>query len=274
LIFNQPLFLQNEPGRAILQEYDMVVSSAYKSDVGRNPKRQNEDYIWIDEKAKVYIVTDGMGGQEAGEVASEMASTTAGELISQQLKTKKDSLSAEMIETLMIGALETANETINKAAETAQQKRKMGATIVMAVIFDENAYISHAGDARAYLIRGATIMQLTRDDSWSAELEAEGVITKEQAERHPFGHVVTKAIGQEGPLVPSFSEVPLTPGDWLLLCSDGLWNMVPDEEIIKVIRQAKGDLKQAVDNLVDAANEAGGKDNISIALIKVREAKA
>jgi protein phosphatase len=245
----------------------MATVSAYKSDIGRNPKRQNEDYIWVDEQAGLYIVADGMGGQEAGEVASELASNTVGDLISQPLKGKTDRLSREEIETLMIGAIETANETVAKAAKAADQKRKMGATIVVALLHRSKAYISHAGDARAYLIRGSTIMQLTKDDSWSEELAAEGLLPKEKVKDHVYSHIVTKAIGQGSLLAPSFTELALTPGDWLLLCSDGLWNMVSDEDILEIIQQAAGDSTRVVEDLVAAANEAGGKDNISIVVV-------
>lgn len=247
----------------------MAVALAHKSDIGRNPKRKNEDYIWINEAVGLYIVADGMGGQEAGEVASEMASITIGEQISQQLQASSAPLTAERVEPLLLKAIEAANAAVFKAAQAAEQRRKMGATIVVAILSGSNAFISHAGDARAYLIRGGTIMQLTRDDSWSAELEAEGVITKDQAEKHPFGHIVTKAIGQGGTLTPSFAELQLTPGDWLLLCSDGLWNMISDEQILALVKATNGDPAQAVEDLVAAANEAGGKDNISVVALKM-----
>jgi len=247
----------------------MAVTLAYKSDIGRNPKRKNEDYIWVNEAMGLYIVADGMGGQEAGEVASEMAATTIADYISRDLGALTDPPSAETIAQIMSSAIEVANEAVSKAAQAAEQRRKMGATIVVALLHNAKAYISHAGDARAYLVRGGTIMQLTRDDSWSAELEAEGVITRDQAENHPFGHIVTKAIGQGSDLAPSFAEFNLTPGDWLLLCSDGLWNMLSDEEILTIIKTADGQPEQAVEALVAAANEAGGKDNISVVALKM-----
>ena len=115
----------------------------------------------------------------------------------------------------MIGAIETANEAVSKAAESASQKRKMGATIVVALLYGTNAYISHAGDARAYLIRGATLMQITKDDSWSAELAAEGIIPQEKIQDHIYSNIVTKAIGQGSVLAPSFTEVPLTTGRFI-----------------------------------------------------------
>lgn len=247
----------------------MRILSAYKSDIGRNERRKNEDYVWVDEKTGLYIVADGMGGQEAGEIASELASNTIGDLVSTKLKDVSDPPTAESIEQLIKNAFEAANKIVSKAAQAADQRRKMGATIVVALLQPSNAYISHAGDARAYLIRGATIMQLTRDDSWIAELTAEGLVSKDEAKGHIYEHIVTKAIGQDAELQPSFQQVSLTPGDWLLLCSDGLWNMVEDEEILTNLQQVGDDPNRAVDDLVAAANEAGGKDNISIVAIKV-----
>lgn len=247
----------------------MNILSAYKSDIGRNKKRTNQDYVWVDEKIGLYIVADGMGGQEAGEIASELAANTIADLISGQIKDVAEPPNVETIQELMAGAIETANTTVATAAKAADQRRQMGATIVVALLQTTNAYISHAGDARAYLIRGATIMQLTRDDSWVAELTAEGLVSKEEAKDHIYGHIVTKAIGQETELLPSFAEVPLTSDDWLLLCSDGLWNMVEDEDILTKLQEANNDPQRAVEELVTAANEAGGKDNISIIAIKV-----
>ncbi len=245
----------------------MKILTAYKSDVGRNERRKNEDYIWVDEQTGLYIVADGMGGQEAGEIASELASNTIGDTLKSELGKTTDP-AAEAIEQMMMTAVEAANKIVVKAARAADQRRKMGATVVIAVLQSATAYISHAGDARAYLARGATIMQLTRDDSWIAELTAEGLVSKEEAKGHIYEHIVTKAIGQETELIPSFAEVTLTPGDWLLLCSDGLWNMVEDEDILAILQQAKDDPQQAVEDLVAAANDAGGKDNISIVAIK------
>ncbi len=246
----------------------MKIVSAYKSDIGRNERRKNEDYIWVDEKVGLYIVADGMGGQEAGEIASELASTT----ISDSVKDRLQAAAApppDKLETIMAEAIEAANQAVSKAAKAADQKRKMGATVVVALLQGTNAYISHAGDARAYLVRGSTIMQLTRDDSWVAELEAEGLVGKDEVRGHIYEHIVTKAIGQETQLSPSFAEVPLTPGDWLVLCSDGLWNMIEDEAILAEIQAAHDDPTRAVEKLIDAANEAGGKDNISIVAIRV-----
>jgi protein phosphatase len=246
----------------------MTGISAHKTDPGRTAKF-NQDFIWLDESAGIYIVADGMGGQDAGELASELAATTAGQFIAAQLQTQVGSLSAIMVKDLMSEALEAANDKVMAAALEAKQDRPMGAAIVVALVQAPAAYICHAGDARAYLIQHSGVTRLTRDDSWVAQLVAHGLITEEQAEYHPLGHILTKAVGHESPLEPAFTEVAVAPGDWLLLCSDGLWKMIGDEQFLAVLQDPTVTPANAVEALVEAANAAGGKDNISLILIKI-----
>ncbi|NJN98843.1 MAG: serine/threonine-protein phosphatase [Anaerolineales bacterium] len=242
----------------------MTSIAAHKTDAGRISKH-NQDFIWTDEPTRVYIVADGMGGQDAGELASELAATTTGQFITSRLPT----LSTGAIKEVIIAALEAANETVRHAAEAAQQDRPMGAAIVVALIRPPTVYIAHAGDARAYLIHQNTLTRLTTDDSWVAQLVANGVITEEQAEQHPLGHILIKAIGHESPLEPAFRDVRVTPGDWLLLCSDGLWKMLSQEQFLTALQTPDVTPASAAEALVEAANDAGGKDNISIILIQI-----
>jgi len=241
----------------------MPIISASKNDIGRNYKRANEDYIWIDDQVGLYIVADGMGGQEAGEVASQMAATTVAKLMIDQLQAAASRLSADAIRKLMIDAIESANAIVYQASQDAGHRRGMGTTIVMALIQPDTAYISHAGDSRAYLIRPASIIQLTEDDSW-ANFGQKNLGSKTKI----GGHILTKAVGQNSSVDPSFTELPFTMGDTLLLCSDGLWNMLDDEQILAELDQAGDRIDQAAEALVAAANAAGGKDNISVIIIK------
>lgn len=241
----------------------MGLISAQHSDPGRGAKR-NEDYIWLDEPAGIYIVADGMGGQEAGELASRLAATSTGQYIATRLHEAHYHPKA-----LMIEAIEAANEEVMAAAQAAQQDRPMGAAIVAALIRFPTAYICHAGDARAYLAHNSTLTRLTVDDSWVAQLLASGVISEEQARKHPLGNILTKAVGHESPLEPACAEITLAPGDWLLLCSDGLWKMVPDEQIQAEIVKNGSSPASVVETLVQAANAAGGEDNISLLIVKV-----
>lgn len=247
----------------------MTILSAYKSDVGQH-REHNEDYIWVDEQAGLYIVADGMGGHEAGEVASELASTTIGEMVAARLKADATLSEAETIREMMVNAIETANQSIYQAAQDAEQVRPMGTTIVVAITRPPVAFISHVGDARAYLVRGTTLTRLTEDDTWGAQFDSMKLpASLGGAERAKYNSILTKAVGQGSVLEPSFLEIKIEAGDWLLLCSDGLWNMVPDEQILTIFRQTTdGHPADIVDALVAAANAAGGKDNISVITLK------
>lgn len=246
----------------------MTTIAASKTDVGRTAKH-NQDYLWLDEAAGIFIVADGMGGQEAGELASELAATTAGQFIVARLAAETAPLSTPIAKDWVIGALEAANETVMTAALEAKQDRRMGAAVVLTLVRPPKAYICHAGDARAYLMHEANLTRLTTDDSWVAELVAKGFITEDQAQHHPLGHILTKAIGHESPLEPTFDEVTVVPGDWLLLCSDGLWKMIGDEQFFAALQAPGATPAQAAETLIEAANAAGGKDNISLIVIRI-----
>ena len=264
----------------------MTVVSAHKTDTGR-VRDHNEVYIWVDEEAGVYIVADGLGGHEAGEVASGLAATTVGEMIAARIAGGAALLSAEAAKELLTDSIETANEKVSAAAEEEKQDQRMGTVIVVAlvrppIVYDIHvgfgrayflrpcvAYVSHAGDARAYLARGSTISLLTEDDSLVAQLVADGAISEVEAREHPQRNLITKMVGQDSRVQPSFAEVVLEPGDWLLLCSDGLWDMLDDEAILGHLLKADGDPARATDALVSAANLAGGKDNISVIAIRL-----
>lgn len=246
----------------------MTLLSAHKSDTGRKLDH-NQDYLWLDEVAGICIVADGMGGQDAGELASELAATTTGEFMATRLKAETGPLSSPTAKALVIAATESANEAVLTAAQQARQDRPMGAAIVVALVQPPAAYICHVGDTRAYLMHESTLTRLTVDDSWVTRLVEAGVITEEQARHHPLGNILTKAVGHESPLEPTFNEVAVAPGDWLLLCSDGLWKMVGDEQMRTALQRADNTPADVVEALVEAANAAGGNDNISIIAVRI-----
>ena len=246
----------------------MPVISAHNTDTGQ-VRTHNEDYIWIDEETGLYIVADGLGGHEAGEQASQLTATTAGQLIAAGLAKAGDQISDAAVESLMQHALEKANETVLTAARAAGQRRNMGATIVMALVRLPLVHLCHVGDARAYMIRDGQLSRLTEDDSYVAQLVSAGVISEEEARNHAYHSIVTKAIGQDPPLEPTSTTIKISPDDWLLMCSDGLTDMVSDQELLAESQQADGDPANLVAALVEAANSAGGKDNISIVVLKV-----
>ena len=247
----------------------MIAMSAHKTDTGRI-RDHNEDYVWVDEQAGVYIVADGLGGHEAGEVASRIAATTVGEMICR--RHRRGSRGP------VVGRREGTHDNCHRdrqregigGCREGGQDRHMGTVIVVALVRPPIAYISHAGDARAYLAKGSTLTRLTQDDSVVQQLVAAGVISEAEAREHPQRNLVTKIVGQDSPVRPSFREVALEPGDWLLLCSDGLWDMLDDEAILGHVLKADGDPVPATEALISAANAAGGSDNISVIAITVR----
>ena len=244
----------------------MTIVSAHKCDIGQ-VRKQNEDYVWVDDQAGIYILADGMGGREGGKEASQLAATTVGRLVKEQLPALSPSSATEGVQELVINAIETANEIVFEAGQKAGHKRGMKTTIVTALIRSSTAYISHVGDSRAYLVQGLNLTQLTEDNSWRVEFGGPEQ-TKENG-RTKIDHMLTKSIGQEAKVEPSFRELKLTSGDCLLLCSDGLWDMVGGERIAAELKRAENDPEQAVEALVDAANAAGGKDNIAVVVIKL-----
>jgi protein phosphatase len=208
-----------------------------------------------------------MGGHEAGEVASEMAATTLNDFIRGELQHKQQ-LSGANIRSILVEGIKTTNTHIYQAGQELEQKRPMGTTILAALVQPSMAYISHVGDSRAYLAREGSLIRLTEDDSWNALLASKGLPVDLEG-KGPMAHVLTQAIGHRPEVKPSFREVVLLPGDWLLLCSDGLWNMLPDDQINARLNTNKSGPSEVVESLVAAANEAGGKDNISVITINI-----
>lgn len=242
----------------------MSILSAHKSDKGKRP--YNEDYVWVDDEIGLYILADGLGGQEAGDVASKMASNTIGPMIVNQVKSA--SLPNEAMKKIIIDAIESANTIIHEAALEASQKRKMGTTIVLALIQGTTAYISHAGDSRAYLLRDNQLIQLTEDDTWKTFSGLD-----DSTRNSWIDNFLTKSVGQETRVDPSFQQLQLSAGDQLFLCSDGLWGCIEEDQIIAELNKAGENLDQGLATLINAAIDAGSDDNISMIAIKISPQK-
>lgn len=222
------------------------------------------------------IVSDGIGGHLAGEVAAEMA-------VNYVCQTVAESNAKHPLETLAI-AVDAANEAIVNLAAEDEQKQGMGATCVCAWVIDNRLYAGTVGDSRLYLLRGASIQQLSTDHTWIQEAIEKGIVSPEQARNHPNVHVIRRYIGSTPAPNVDFrlrlgneqteeellfnQGLHLQAGDTLLLCSDGLTDLVWNDEILEVVR-AKKDLKSAAQALVDLANERGGHDNITVVLLGV-----
>src|SRR6185295_734390 len=218
-----------------------IDEEAFRTDTGRQ-RNANEDSYFT--KAPLFVVADGMGGAQAGEVASKAAAESfAGEL------------PAAPPERLLEETIEGANRTIHELARKDPGLAGMGTTTTAAIVDleGEAVAIGHVGDSRAYRLRGGRFEQLTRDHSLVEEMRRKGQITDAQAEDHPQRSIITRALGPEPEVEVDVQTVPASPGDVFLLCSDGLTTMV-DEERIAAILAAAGSMREAVRTLVDEAN--------------------
>ncbi|MBR5152312.1 MAG: Stp1/IreP family PP2C-type Ser/Thr phosphatase [Clostridia bacterium] len=242
-----------------------MVSDVYGASHKGNVRDLNEDSFCVhgftrQEPYGFCIVSDGMGGHNAGEVASQQTV----QFVAEELLRK---LTAQEVPKALNQATRNANDRVCRMAMANQSQRGMGATLVAAYVCEEQAYIANVGDSRAYAYRNGELLQITRDHSVVEELVANGTITKEEARNHPQRNIITRAIGSEGVMEPDIFEYDYYPGDILLLCSDGLSSMLNDAEIQKILME-NTNAKQMVTALIDAANRQGGRDNITVICIR------
>jgi len=249
----------------------MKLTAAGLTDVGRK-RKGNEDFFHIDLERALFIVADGMGGHVAGEVASKLAVQTIQEFMRVSDTDSEITWPFEFDKNLSEGgnriqvAIQLANREIVRHMATREEHRGMGTTVVTAVVEDDACYIGHVGDSRAYLVREGEIRQLTRDHTFVNEQVEKGFMSKAEAERHPARNILTRAVGSTEDLAVDISETPLQPGDFVLLCSDGLSSMVPDPEILGAILEKGADMEEGCKKLVSLANEHGGWDNVTVVL--------
>ena len=227
------------------------------TDTGRQ-RRDNEDSMFA--RAPVFVVADGMGGAQAGEVASRMAV----EAFEPELP---DSGSPEE---RLAERIRQANRQIYDVSRSHKEHEGMGTTVTAAYVDDTDLAIAHVGDSRAYLFRDGELTRLTQDHSLVEELVRRGKLTEEQAAEHPQRSVITRALGPEATVEVDTWSYPVRDGDVLLLCSDGLTSMINQQQIAEILATSP-DLAQAGDRLIRAANEAGGRDNITVILFRLEE---
>ena len=243
------------------------------TDVGRK-RKGNEDALFLNEHHKLYVVADGMGGHAAGEVASRVAVDAIAEFVeltggNQEITWPfglDDSISYEG--NRLKTAVRHANSRVLEATRESAEYEGMATTVAAVLVDGDVANLAHVGDSRIYVWSEGEIQLLTRDHSWVNEQIENGAISPEQARSHPLRNVVTRALGGRPDLVVDIQSRRMETGDMLLLCSDGLTTMVPDEEIARVLGESKGDVSDAVKMLVGLANERGGEDNITVVLLK------
>jgi protein phosphatase len=234
-----------------------VAEQAFRSDTGRQ-RTANEDSYYA--SAPLFVVADGMGGAQAGEVASRIAAE-AFEAAERQ---------GEAAEAFLRRIAESANDRIHGLSQHDSSRSGMGTTLTAALVDGDEVAIAHVGDSRAYVYRDGELRLLTTDHSLVEELRRQGRLTEEQAEDHPQRSIITRALGPEAEVEVDTLSVSARPDDVFLLCSDGLTTMVKEGGIAATLESA-GSLDEAVVRLVEQANEAGGRDNITVVAFRVEE---
>ncbi|MGH2925232.1 MAG: Stp1/IreP family PP2C-type Ser/Thr phosphatase, partial [Solirubrobacterales bacterium] len=237
-----------------------IVEQAQRSDTGRQ-RDANEDSYFA--RAPVFAVADGMGGAQAGEVASRLAAESF----------ESAERSGESPEAYLRSIATAANARIHRLAQTDSTRSGMGTTLTAALVEDDEVGFAHVGDSRAYLFRDGELKLLTSDHSLVEELRRQGRLTDEQAEDHPQRSIITRALGPEVEVEVDTMTHQARPGDVYLLCSDGLTTMMPDDRIASVLASTPS-LDAAAERLVREANEAGGRDNITVVAFRLEEAPA
>ncbi|HEV8248690.1 MAG TPA: Stp1/IreP family PP2C-type Ser/Thr phosphatase [Gaiellaceae bacterium] len=230
------------------------------SDPGRRRRRNEDSYVV---RPPLFAVADGMGGAQAGELASRIAVEAMGE--------ESGSSGEERVATL----IREANRRVFARSHEDAAASGMGTTMTAALVGDDGTVtIGHVGDSRAYLLRSGRLEQLTEDHSLVAELVRSGRLSAEEAESHPQRSVITRALGTDRDVDVDVFTVQAEPGDLFLLCSDGLTTMVDDEEILSVVSEGRGDLEATARDLVSRANRGGGEDNITVVFFELEEGES
>ena len=223
----------------------------------------NQDYIYVSEEPignlpNLFLVADGMGGHKAGDLASEYTVAKVQEAVSKSMQT--------IPYQILKGAFQYANQKLLEKAGESDSYTGMGTTLVAATVKNDAVYVVNVGDSRLYKI-GDKIEQITEDHSLVEEMVRMGEISKEQARNHPDKNIITKAMGVSDTVEPDYFDTDLQKGECLLMCSDGLTNMVSDRQIKEIV-ELRTDLESCAKELIRAANQNGGRDNIAVVLIE------
>lgn len=236
------------------------------SDVGRL-RKGNEDTLRLDHERGIFLVADGMGGHAAGEVASELAAETVGRAVAAAVDA---GVAAETLDAALQSAFTRAHAAISECCRDSPQTRGMGTTLTACVIDRSGSVrVAHIGDSRLYRLREGVLEQITRDHTWiQREIDA-GRLTPAAARSHPLSHIVTRVLSEDVDPEIDLTTLSVLPGDFLILCTDGLHNMLDDAAMVAAMASGTIPLSEAVTRLVDAANSSGGADNITVLLIRI-----
>jgi len=236
-------------------------------DTGRQ-RSNNEDAVALDPECGLAVLADGMGGYNAGEVAAGMATAFIHAEFGRWLREAGDRVAEQELARAMDICVDNANRAIYNAANAEPRYSGMGTTLVVAAFRGEQVTVGHVGDSRAYRLRGGRLQQITRDHSLLQEQIDAGLISPEQAAFSTQKNLVTRAVGVEDTVMLETHAHEVQPGDLYLLCSDGLSDMLPDPVIGNLLVSTTGGLPDVARALIAAANEAGGRDNISVVLVR------
>jgi serine/threonine protein phosphatase PrpC len=237
-------------------------------------RAHNEDAVVADVAHGIVVLADGMGGYNAGEVASGMATTVIATEVAQALASVNPQdtdpqTRRPRAERLLHDQILKANTSIYQAAQSQPQYAGMGTTLVTCLFYDNRMTVAHLGDSRLYRMRDGALTQITRDHSLLQEQIDSGLITPEQAKTAQHRNLVTKALGIDPVVEPEIREYRTAPGDIYLLCSDGLCDMVSDDDISMALEALGANLELAAQQLVQMANDNGGRDNVSVILVRI-----
>ena len=234
-----------------------------RTDTGKE-RKNNQDYYYISDDGCINILADGMGGYAGGEIASKMATLSAKDYITEHFDKNLEYEKEEILE-IIKNAMQYANLQVHQKAQEKPGLELMGTTLEICIIYKEKMFIGHVGDSSIFRIRQGIIRKLTKDDSYVQKLVEDGTITKEEARNHPKKNMLVKALGCETELEVNVFYKKFLDNDVILICSDGLTNMVSEEQIYNII---SNDINKATENLIKEANNNGGLDNITVIIIK------
>ncbi len=235
-----------------------------KTDIGK-AREKNQDYYYIpssQDDLQLFILADGMGGYNGGEVASKLATESLKKYIQNNFESIEKS--KEKILELIGNAMEYANMVVYEKSKEEKELEGMGTTLEVCLIYNNKVYLGHVGDSRIYRIRKEVIRKLTKDHSYVQQLVEDGKITREEATNHPKKNMLTKALGCTPYVEPDIRARNVEKGDIIIMCSDGLTNMVTEQEIFEAVKE---NAEKAPEVLVQKANNAGGYDNITVVTI-------
>lgn len=239
----------------------MRIECGFRSDPGKI-RASNEDSYVANVSSAIFLVADGMGGHAAGEIASQMAAATVEEVLS----VGEPGFSMEQI---MQFAVQKANTSVFETQRVKPECRGMGSTLTTLVFRDRKCHIAHVGDSRAYRLREGNLSQLTQDHSLVWPLYKSAIISKEELSRHPQKNLITRSIGTQSQVEVDLVQEDAVEGDIYLLCSDGLTDVLSDEEIKNLLTEKNRNPQELSEILVNAANNGGGPDNITVVIVRL-----